>query len=61
MICNHPTHMLTGTAKGVTCCACGKVFTPDEYRAHLHPPDKPEKTPDKQLRKRKKVQDDAEP
>lgn len=38
MTCNHPTHMLTGTAKGVTCRACGRVFTPDEYRAHLHPP-----------------------
>ena len=46
---------------GVTCKACGKALTPEEYRRHLHPPDKPEKTPDKQPRTRKKVQDDAEP
>lgn len=39
MTCNHPTNMLTGTAKGVTCRACGKEMTPDEYLAHLHPPD----------------------
>lgn len=39
MTCNHPTHMLIGTAKGVKCRACGKVFTPDEYLAHLHPSD----------------------
>lgn len=52
MTCNHPTHMLTGTALGVTCRACGKVFTPDEYRAFLHPPD-PGKT--KTPRKRKEA------
>lgn len=39
MTCNHPTNMLTGTAKGVTCRACGKEMAPDEYLAHLPPPD----------------------
>ena len=61
MTCNHPIGKLIGTANGVTCKACGKALTPEEYRRHLHPPDKPEKTPDKQPRTRKKVQDDAEP
>ena len=52
MTCNHPIGKLIGTANGVTCKACGKTLTPEEYRRHLHPPDaeKP-KTP----RKRKEA------
>lgn len=39
MTCNHPIGKLIGTVNGVTCKACGKALTPEEYRRHLHPPD----------------------
>lgn len=58
MACNHK---FQGHKDGVRCLLCGLRMTPEEYAEYLHPRDKPEKTPDKQLRKRKKVQDDAEP
>ena len=61
MTCNHPIGKLIGTANGVTCKACGKALTPEEYRRHLHPPDKQAKTTSKQARPGKKVKADAEP
>lgn len=55
MTCNHPASQLIGTHQGVTCRACGKVFTPEEYRAHIHPPDAEKASPKQRPRRKKEA------